>query len=301
MIVNKSTLDALTTNFKVVFGGALQPAAQYLDRIATTVPSSSKSQDFPIGACLASIREWLGDRVEQNIAAWSKTLTNKAFEGTISVDRDDIEDDQIGVYTPAIQQLALKASRFPYEKVIAALDTDGFGSTVKGFDDKVFFSATHTWPGGYATSQPNLSALNLDAANAKAAITAMRGFKGPDGVTLNVKPNVLLIAPDLEWTARELFLVPTTTGGAGNPTYNMFTEGNIIVEPLLTAKHWIMLDTTQPIKPLVWQDRRAPQFVAMTNLDDESVFMRKKFRYGVDFRGVAAALAWWLAWGSTGT
>jgi phage major head subunit gpT-like protein len=301
MIVNKATLDALTTNFKVVFGQALQAAPQYLAQIATVVPSSSKSQDFPIGALLATIREWLGDRVEQNIAAWTKSLTNKSFEGTVAVDRDDIEDDQIGVYAPAIQQLAAIASRFPYEKVVEALDTDGFGATVTGFDSLPFFSNSHIWPGGYATVQDNLSAANLSGANAQAGITAMRGFRGPDGKVLNSKPSVILVAPDLEWTARELFLLPTTTGGAANPTYGMFSEANILIEPLLTAKHWIMLDCTKPIKPLVWQDRKAPAFVAMTNLDDESVFMRKKFRYGVDFRGTAAALAWWLAYGSTGT
>ena len=48
---------------------------------------------------------------------------------------------------------------------------------------------------------------------------------------------------------------------------------------------WFLMDTRKPIKPLIYQKRSDYQFVAMTNLDDEAVFMRKRFRFGVDGRG----------------
>ncbi len=47
---------------------------------------------------------------------------------------------------------------------------------------------------------------------------------------------------------------------------------------------WYLLDLRRPVKPFVLQKRRDYQFVALTALDDDAVFMRKKFRYGIDAR-----------------
>lgn len=51
---------------------------------------------------------------------------------------------------------------------------------------------------------------------------------------------------------------------------------------------WYLLDTSQPLKPLIFQMREAPELVVH---DDpkvhSSVFMRKEILYGVDYRGNA--------------
>ncbi|HRD86153.1 MAG TPA: Mu-like prophage major head subunit gpT family protein [Rubrivivax sp.] len=47
---------------------------------------------------------------------------------------------------------------------------------------------------------------------------------------------------------------------------------------------WYLLDLSRPIKPLIFQKRRDYTFVAMDKPDDESVFSRKEFRYGIDAR-----------------
>lgn len=61
---------------------------------------------------------------------------------------------------------------------------------------------------------------------------------------------------------------------------------------------WMLLDTTRPLKPLIFQDRKKPEFVAMTKVDDEAVFMQGEFRYGVDMRCAAGFGFWQLAFGS---
>ncbi|CAH8720532.1 Mu-like prophage major head subunit gpT family protein [Paenibacillus melissococcoides] len=48
-----------------------------------------------------------------------------------------------------------------------------------------------------------------------------------------------------------------------------------------------MLCTTKPLKPLIYQERKAARFVAMDRDTDENVFMRKQFLYGVDGRSNA--------------
>ena len=47
------------------------------------------------------------------------------------------------------------------------------------------------------------------------------------------------------------------------------------------------MTTKRPLKPLIYQERQKPNFVAMTEGTDEVVFSRKEYRYGVDLRANA--------------
>jgi len=64
---------------------------------------------------------------------------------------------------------------------------------------------------------------------------------------------------------------------------------------------WFLLDTSRALKPVIWQKRKDYKFVAMTKDDDESVFMRDEFRYGVDARGNVGYGFWQMAFGSKAT
>jgi phage major head subunit gpT-like protein len=61
---------------------------------------------------------------------------------------------------------------------------------------------------------------------------------------------------------------------------------------------WYLLDLSRPIKPLILQRNKNPEFVAQDRVTDENVFMRKKFRYGVDDRKNVGYGLWQLAYGS---
>ena len=61
---------------------------------------------------------------------------------------------------------------------------------------------------------------------------------------------------------------------------------------------WFLLDTSRAVKPIIFQNRQAPQFAALTNPDSEHVFKTKKFLYGVDSRDNVGFGLWQLAFGS---
>jgi len=61
---------------------------------------------------------------------------------------------------------------------------------------------------------------------------------------------------------------------------------------------WFLLDVNRPLKPLIFQRRRDYAIKAMTKDDDENVFMRDEYRYGVDARVNAGFGLWQLAFGS---
>lgn len=65
-----------------------------------------------------------------------------------------------------------------------------------------------------------------------------------------------------------------------------------------TGEGWYLLDTRRSLKPLIFQERKKPEFVPMTALTDEAVFTAKEFRYGVDTRCAAGFGFWQLAFGS---
>lgn len=59
-----------------------------------------------------------------------------------------------------------------------------------------------------------------------------------------------------------------------------------------TGPAWYLLDVSRAIKPIIFQSRRAYALKAMVSMDDENVFMRDEYRYGVDAR-VSAGFGFW--------
>lgn len=62
-----------------------------------------------------------------------------------------------------------------------------------------------------------------------------------------------------------------------------------------TGSAWYLLDVKNVLRPLIWQNRKKPELVAMTTSNDEGVFTSNEFRYGVDMRGNAGYGFWQLA------
>lgn len=61
---------------------------------------------------------------------------------------------------------------------------------------------------------------------------------------------------------------------------------------------WFLLDNTKQIKPLIFQKRRDYKFTALNRDEDENVFMRNEYIYGVDARVNAGYGLWQFAFGS---
>ena len=61
---------------------------------------------------------------------------------------------------------------------------------------------------------------------------------------------------------------------------------------------WYVMDTTRAIKPLIFQDRKKPNFVAMTAETDPNVFSKSEFQYGVDARCNVGFGFWQMAYAS---
>ena len=221
MIINQAALQGIYRSFSTIFKQAFDAAPSMWQEVAMRAPSTGRSVDYKWLGDFPMMREWVGERVIKDLSAFHYELVNKDFESTVAVDRNDIEDDQICVYSPMIQGLGAAAKQHR-DILVFGLLKNGFSTIC--FDGQYFFDTDHPVAGQ--------SVSNFG-------------------------------------------------GGSGAP--------------------WFLMDLSRPVKPLILQVRKEPQFVAMDSPKDENVFMRKEFRYGVDDRKNVGFGFWQLAYGSKDT
>jgi phage major head subunit gpT-like protein len=164
MEITTANLTALFTGFDVIFQRGFEKPPSYYEKIATVVRSASRQTTYPWLGRTTKFREWLGERVIQALEAHSYTITNKDFEDTISISRNDIEDDNYGVYEPVIEQLGWDTKVHPdsllFSMIKNAVTTP---SSVLSFDGQPFFSATHpVGPLGAANDARDTVASNVN-------------------------------------------------------------------------------------------------------------------------------------------
>ncbi|KTT63613.1 head protein [Pseudomonas oryzihabitans] len=300
MLVNKSSIHAAFVALKTLFNNAFAAAPSTWDKIAMKVPSSTGSNLYAWLSAFPKMRRWVGEKHVKNLQAYSYSVVNEDWEATVAVNRNHIEDDQLGIYQPQAQMAGFSAKQLP-DEIVYELVNNGF--TTLCYDNQYFFDVDHPVAGGSVSNVGTkaLSAATLAAAQASygAARTAMRRFKDEDGRPIGISPTVLLVPPALEDTARALLAVDRLEDGKPNP-YKGTAE--LVVEARLTSDTaWFLLDTSKPVRPFIYQERKAPVFVQQTDPEAEDVFNRKEYKFGAEARAAGGYGFWQMAYGSTGT
>ncbi len=230
MIINRTNLNTLFAAYNAAFRQGLigmQANSQY-GIVAMTVPSSTSEEVYPWLGKIPGMKEWVGERVVENLRQHGFAIRNKDYEDTISVDRNQIEDDQYGVYSTMFEALG-EAVMAHADELVWPLLKAGFATAC--YDGQFFFDTDHPV---------------LDA----------------DGGTTTVS-NVDATGADV-------------AGGT-----------------------WFLLDLRGTMKPIVFQQRkRADNLVRMDREEDENVFMRREFVYGVHCRDNVGFGLWQRSYGS---
>jgi phage major head subunit gpT-like protein len=226
MIISQTSLDALRVGFKTEFQRGLLMAPPLRDRVAMTVKSTTFENRYGWLKKLSGMREWIGPRVIDNLEESSYSIANRHFEKTVSVDRNDIEDDNLGQYSAMFSEMGELVSALPEQLVWGLLNA---GFTTNCFDGQFFFDTDHpiTDANGNTTTYAN------------------------------------------------------SDGGGGTP--------------------WFLLCTNRTVKPIIYQERKAPEFVNKDKATDDNTFMDRMFHYGVDMRCNVGYGFPQMAWGSRQT
>lgn len=303
MLITKAVLAALQTSVSFIFASAYRDTPTPVDTLATVVSSSHSIETYGWMQRLLAMREWIGPRVMQGLQTQAYTLKNKSFEATLKCDKEEIEDDSLGLFEPRNKELGRVAARIWFQLLIDALIAGT--STGIGFDGLSFFNASHTLnPAAVQSNSLGLANLNVtltdtgDTANMlliNTAVAAMRNYVGEDGRRLGVSPTHIIIPPSRSLAVRRVLQSTLIAGGSTN-VFSGFLQ--ILEIPELddfnSGNNWYIADLSAPIKPLLLQKRKEVELVAKTSLTDDNVFFQREFIWGVDCRGVAGYGPWWL-------
>lgn len=292
MIVNQQALRGIFTAFKVIFQKAFDQSKTNWQKVATFVPSTTREENYKWLGKIPRMREWIGEREIQNLEGSDYTIKNKDYELTVGVDRNDIEDDTLGLYNPIVEETAQSAALHP-DNLVFSLLKNGF--TQLCYDKKPFFAVDHK-VGKKTVSNKGTKKLSPESySEARAFIMSLTDEKGKP---LNLVPTLLVTAPANESMGRKILLADQIDGTSNT----LKGTAELLVETELAGADdaWYLLCTSRPVKPLIFQERKKPKFVSLTNDTDANVFMNKQFLYGVDGRSSAGYGFWQMAYGSTG-
>lgn len=301
MILTNQNLVQLGRAFKAISMAQLELAKPRWQRIAMLVPSSTGQNDYAWLNSIPGMREWIGERQINNLSSAGYSIRNRDFELTVAVDRNNIQDDNLGIYTPMFQQLGYSVAYSPDELVFTLLK-NAFSELC--YDGKPFFAGNHRVG---RKNVSNVSNKKLTRAELRGAIAQMQSLTNDEGRPLRVfqldggsrKP-LLCVGPTNRANALEIVGVQTLPSGGANPDYNA-VEIEVIPELVGdAADFWFLLDVSMPVRPLILQRRKEPEFVAKDDARDENAFAKKEFVYGFDDRKAAGFGFWQLAFGSTG-
>ncbi len=140
MIINSPNLRTLFTGFKASFLAGLGTAPSDHGSFVTTTSSTTAAEEYGWLGEMPGMRQWIGDRVLNNLKEYGFTIRNQDFEDTVQVPRNAIEDDRYGVYATPMQALGRASGAHPCELSYAAL-VNGF--TTIGYDGKPLFADDH--------------------------------------------------------------------------------------------------------------------------------------------------------------
>ncbi|QEL18304.1 Mu-like prophage major head subunit gpT family protein [Limnoglobus roseus] len=117
---------------------AIGPAP--VERFCQVIPSTTRVHNFLFDSVVGDMKEFKGHRTFQKFASDVYPIRNKRFDNTFEVNKDDVDDDQVGVYKLRPAQIVKKSRRFWQRLALRALRD---GETGLAFDKQPFFSQTH--------------------------------------------------------------------------------------------------------------------------------------------------------------
>ncbi|MBB4199060.1 hypothetical protein CCR94_16320 [Rhodoblastus sphagnicola] len=139
-IITPSVLDAIFQGFNFQFNGGLRSVEPTWKRVAMETSSTAAAENYGWLGQMPRIREWVGDRVANALDSFGYQIRNRTFESTVTVKREQIEDDSYGLFNPLFTGLGESVALFP-DELVYGLFAGGFAS--RCFDGQNFFDTNH--------------------------------------------------------------------------------------------------------------------------------------------------------------
>lgn len=294
MEITTAQMRALNTTFSALFRRGYAGTKVWWAMLATLVPSSSRSNTYGWMQSLSRMREWLGEREFANLVAQSYVIENKTFEKSVEVKREDIEDDNLGVYNPLFEELGMVSAKNP-DYLLADLLKDGHETLCH--DGQYFFDTDHPVnpkKSSMGTQSNAFTSKALNATNFEYVRAQMMSWVDEGNNPRGIVGDLLIVSPALEAAGERIVMTDKDAAGADNVNKG---KAKLLVIPELAGQDttWYLACTNRPLKALIYQQRRGSNLVRRDNPTDECMFKENVAQYGVDQRENAGYGLWFLA------
>lgn len=141
MDINYANLAELRFQFGRQFEIGLKAQAPVdLGPITEDFPSGTSENLYDFLGDIKGFRKWVGPRIWQQLQTTKYRLANETYEDGFAVKREQIQDDQYGVYSKRSQLLGRAAAFWKYEVLVEALLA---GNARECYDNNFFFDTDH--------------------------------------------------------------------------------------------------------------------------------------------------------------
>jgi phage major head subunit gpT-like protein len=312
-----ANLPSLYVKYSQLFQQSILNIGVNWPKFAQMFESSTTTETHVFADRIQQMRQWFGDRQVDNISLRSYSLTNQPFEKTLELDAFNVADNKINAFAPAVQMLTMQATKWAdnlfFNPTYGAIPG---GTSFVTYDSQPFWSASHPANVDNTTQYPLMAnyatGFQLTSANYFTARQQMRAYIGADGLPLNVNPNLLMTGTALEsaaiqilqtqWTAPSVALGQNAAGVVQqNPLYG---TADLLIVPdmqalngvIATGNPWILMDSTMPLKPFIYQLREAPVFFFLFSPQSSPMIARHALQMGVHTRGIGGYGPWFGAY-----
>lgn len=228
-------------------------------RIANTIPMTTKSVDLvDLGGAPMPTQSKGGLQIQDFV---EKTMNVKPIDWEIVtwISYNAVQDDQTGTLEQRVRAAGANFQKHLNNRVFQTLN-GGDGTTYgAAYDGKDFFDDDHVDAGAsYQTNQDNENALALSFDNFNTVNVAAQLYLDDQGEYVGYAPDLLVVHPTNELLAAQITNNPErydTANRGANPFSGKF---QYLTSPQLDTTAWHLLDTKEPIKPIIVVMREDP-------------------------------------------
>lgn len=155
-VITPEIIEASFKGFKTAYQRGFASSTSLHTSLATVITSTAREEIYSWLGDMPKMREWIGDRRIKQLSAKGYSIRNRKFEMTVGVERDDIEDDSLGLYGPRFEMMGQSAASHP-DEILFELVNMGFVQVC--YDGQNFFDTDHpVGPEGAQVSVSNMQA-----------------------------------------------------------------------------------------------------------------------------------------------
>ena len=293
-LLSTNFADVLDIRFQKIWDERFTQLPDMVDKFYDMRPGKLQTERFGTVGTMGDVPQFSGvvsyDDVFQG---YDTSLTPLEFASGLQIERRLFDDEQFGIIDQKPKALAGSIYRLRQQHAARqfnnafSIDTFFYSNT----EGVALCSSSHTTTSGASTTSgfANRRTASLSAVGLASARIDMVQFRGDRAERISIKPDTLLVPPDLYETAYEIVGSQGKVDSANNNANVHYGQYEVIEWNYLTdTNNWFLIDSAM-MKDfgLIWIDRVKGEFGFVEDFDTLQGKWRAYTRWGnawVDWR-----------------